>query len=73
MDLVSGLPHTGRGDDSIWVIIDRLTKFAHFLPFKTGELMDKMTTLNTNEIVKLDVVNVSIISEQDDTRFVSRF
>lgn len=72
MDLVSGLPHTRRGDDSIWVIVDRLTKFAHFLLFKTGQLMDKMITLNTNEIAKLNAVTVSIISEQD-TRFVSRF
>lgn len=63
MDLVSGLPHTRRGDDSIWVIIDRLTKFAHFLLFKTGQLMDKMTTLNIDEIAKLDVVIVLIISE----------
>lgn len=69
MNLVSGLPHTKREDDVIWVIVDRLTKFTHVLLFKTSQLMDKMTNLNTDEIVKLDVVTVSIISEQD-TRFV---
>lgn len=69
MNLVSGLPHTKREDDVIWVIVDRLTKFTHVLLFKTSQLMDKMTNLNTDEIVKLDVVTVLIISEQD-TRFV---
>lgn len=69
MNLVLGLPHTKREDDVIWVIVDRLTKFTHVLLFKTSQLMDKMTNLNTDEIVKLDVVTVLIISEQD-TRFV---
>jgi hypothetical protein len=35
MDFIVGLPRTTKGFDSIWVIIDRLTKIAHFLPVKT--------------------------------------
>lgn len=39
MGFVSGLPQTPRGHDAIWVIVDRLTKSAHFLPMKTSDKM----------------------------------
>ena len=35
MDFIVGLPHSQKGNDSIWVIVDRLTKIAHFVPVKT--------------------------------------
>jgi hypothetical protein len=38
MDFIVGLPRTAKGFDSIWVIVDRLTKIAHFLPVKTDHL-----------------------------------
>jgi hypothetical protein len=38
MDFITGLPRSSRGHDSIWVIVDRLTKVAHFMPFKTTDL-----------------------------------
>ena len=41
MDFVVGLPHTAKGYDSIWVIVDRLTKSAHFLPVDTRYLAKK--------------------------------
>ena len=72
MDFVSGLPNTGKGNDVIWVIVDRLNKSAHFLPFKTGQFMNKMTTLNRDNIVKLHGVPKSIVSDRDP-KFVSRF
>ena len=39
MDFVSGLPTTKKGNNAIWVIVDRLTKSAHFIPMKTGSKM----------------------------------
>ena len=45
MDFVSGLPKTTTGHDSVWVIVDRLTKLAHFLPIKTTHTVDKLAEL----------------------------
>ena len=68
MDIVSGLRNTRKGNDSIWVIVDRLTKSAHFLPFKTDQFMNKMTTLYMDNIVKLLGVPKSIVSDRDPVR-----
>nr|GEV48390.1 putative reverse transcriptase domain, ribonuclease H-like domain, aspartic peptidase domain protein [Tanacetum cinerariifolium] len=51
MDFVSGLPRTPSGYDTIWVIVDRLTKSAHFLPMKKMNSMEKLTRLYLKEIV----------------------
>ena len=72
MDFVLGLPNTRKGNDAIWVIVDRLTKSTHFLPFKIGQFMNKMTTLYMDNIVKLHGVPKSIVSDRDP-KFVSRF
>ncbi|GKA76374.1 putative reverse transcriptase domain-containing protein, partial [Tanacetum coccineum] len=55
MDFVSGLPRTPRGYDSIWVIIDRLTKSAHFLLMKKTDIMEKLTRLYLKEALGTDV------------------
>ena len=72
MDFVVGLPLTGRRHDSVWVVVDRLTKSAHFLPVRTDYSLDKLAELYIMEIVWLHGILVSIISDRDP-RFTSRF
>ena len=72
MDFVVGLPLTGRKHDSVWVVVDRLTKSAHFLPARTDYSLDKLAELYIKEIVRLHGIPVSIISDRDP-RFTSRF
>ena len=72
MDFVVGLPLTGRKHDSVWVVVDRLTKSAHFLPVRTDYSLDKLAELYIKEIVRLHGIPVSIISDRDP-RFTSRF
>ncbi|KAG4202209.1 hypothetical protein ERO13_A05G321508v2 [Gossypium hirsutum] len=69
---VSGLPLSPRKKDAIWVIVDRLTKLAHFIPIRIDYSLDKLAELYISEIVKLHGVPVSIISDRDP-RFTSRF
>ncbi|KAD3639988.1 hypothetical protein E3N88_29211 [Mikania micrantha] len=72
MDFITKLPRTSSGHDTIWVIIDRLTKSAHFLPMREAFTMDKLARLYINEIVVRHGVPLSIISDID-SRFTSRF
>ena len=72
MDFVVGLPVTGRKYDSVWVVVDRLTKSAHFLPVRTDYSLDKLVELDIREIVRLHGIPISIISDRD-SRFTSRF
>ena len=72
MDFVSGLPRTKNNHDSIWVIVDRLTKSAHFIPVLTTYSMDRLAELYTQNVVRLHGVPSSIISDRD-RRFTSKF
>ena len=63
MDFVVGLPLTGRKHHSVWVVVDRLTKSAHFLPMRTDYSLDKLADLYINEIVRLHGIPISIISD----------
>ena len=74
MDFVSGLPTTKKGNNAIWVIVDRLTRSAHFIPMKTGSKihMAPLVDLFVTEIVSKLGQPVSITSDRDN-RFVSRF
>nr|GEV53085.1 putative reverse transcriptase domain-containing protein [Tanacetum cinerariifolium] len=65
MDFVTGLPRTPSGHDSIWVIVDRLTKSVHFLPMKKNDGIEKLAQLYLKEIVYRHGVPVSIISDRD--------
>nr|GEV20282.1 putative reverse transcriptase domain-containing protein [Tanacetum cinerariifolium] len=72
MDFVTKFPRTSSGHDTIWVIVDRLTKSAHFLPMHEDYKMDRLARLFLNEIVARHGVSISIISDRD-SRFTSRF
>nr|GEU52394.1 putative reverse transcriptase domain-containing protein [Tanacetum cinerariifolium] len=71
-DFVTKLPKTQGGNDTIWVVVDRLTKSAHFLPMKKTDPMDKLTRLYLNEVVTRHGIPVSIICDRDP-RFTSNF
>ncbi|GJV29096.1 putative reverse transcriptase domain-containing protein [Tanacetum coccineum] len=72
MDFVTGLPRTSSGYDSIWLIVDRLTKSAYFLPMKKTDSMEKLTRLYLKEVVCTHGIPLSIISNRD-SRFASGF
>ncbi|KAJ0589137.1 putative nucleotidyltransferase, Ribonuclease H [Helianthus annuus] len=72
MDFVTKLPKTRKGNDTIWVIVDRLTKSAHFLPIKETFSMEQLAKLYVNEIVSLHGIPLSIVSDRD-SRFTSHF
>ncbi|RVX06329.1 Transposon Tf2-2 polyprotein [Vitis vinifera] len=68
----SGLPRTLGGNNAIWVIVDWLTKSAHFLPMKVNFSLDCLASLYVKEIVRMHGVPISIVSDRDP-RFTSRF
>ncbi|GKD54763.1 putative reverse transcriptase domain-containing protein, partial [Tanacetum coccineum] len=72
MDFITKLPKTSNGHDTIWVIIDRLTKSAHFIPTRETDSMETLTRLYIKEIVSRHGVPISIISDRD-SHFTSRF
>ncbi|XP_071683404.1 uncharacterized protein [Lolium perenne] len=72
MDFITGLPRTKSGYDSIWVIVDRLTKVAHFMPMKTTYTSAKLADIYMKRIVCLHGVPNSIVSDRG-TQFTSHF
>jgi hypothetical protein len=72
MDFIVGLPHTQKGYDSIWVIVDRLTKVAHFIPVKTTYLGAKLAEQYMERIICLHGVPKKIVSYRG-TQFMSHF
>ncbi|KAA0032380.1 ty3-gypsy retrotransposon protein [Cucumis melo var. makuwa] len=72
MDFITGLPRTLRGFTVIWVVVDRLTKSAHFVPGKSTYIVGKWAQLYMSEIVRLHGVPVSIVSDIDAC-FTSKF
>nr|GFA52386.1 reverse transcriptase domain-containing protein [Tanacetum cinerariifolium] len=72
MDFVTRLLRTPSGYDSIWVIVDRLTKSSHFLPKKKTDCIEKLAELYLKEIVCKHGMPVSVISDRDSL-FTSRF
>ena len=72
MDFVSGLPRTAANHDAIWVVVDRLTKSAHFIPINMRYSLNKLTQIYIKEVVRLHGVPSSIVSDRDP-RFSSQF
>ncbi|GJU96192.1 putative reverse transcriptase domain-containing protein [Tanacetum coccineum] len=72
MDFVPKLPRISSGHDTIWVIVDRLTKSAYFLPMREDYKIDRLARLYLNEIVARHGVPISIISDRHSW-FTSRF
>ncbi|GJT07588.1 putative reverse transcriptase domain-containing protein [Tanacetum coccineum] len=68
MDFVTKLPKTTSGQDTIWVIVDRLTKSAHFLPMKETDTIEKLMRQYVKEVVSRHGVPVLIISDRDSSR-----
>ena len=65
MDFVTPLPQTQRRHDAVWVIVDRLTKSAHFLAVRMTFTLGKFCQLYICEIVRLHGVLVSIVLDMD--------
>ena len=72
MGFVIGLPRSQEGHDAIWVIVDRLTKTAHFIAIRTDYKVPKLCKLYIDRIVKFQGIPVSIVSDRD-ARFTSNF
>jgi transposase InsO family protein len=72
MDFVVGLPRTQSRYESIWLIVDRLTKVAHFIPLKTTSSRPQLAELYMSRIVCLYGVPKKIVSDRG-TQFTSRF
>ncbi|GJX70617.1 putative reverse transcriptase domain-containing protein [Tanacetum coccineum] len=72
IDFITKVPKSSQGFDTIWVIVDRLTKSTHFLPIRENDPLDKLARLYLNRIVARHKIPVSIICDRDG-RFTSNF
>ena len=72
MDFIVGLPRTKKGNDSIWVIVDRLTKSVHFLLVKAIYTVDIPGRIYVQEIVRLHGIPMSIVLDRGSS-FTSRY
>ena len=72
MDFVTHLPRTPQKHDAVWVIVDQLTKSAHFLVVRMTFTLERFCRLYIREIVRLHGVPVSIVADRD-LRFTAHF
>lgn len=71
MDFNKKLPQTIRGHESIWVVVNCLTKYARFIPIK-NLFVDRLADVYFNEVVKFHGIPTCIVSDRD-SRFTSRY
>ena len=64
MDFIVRIPQTRRKFDAVWVIVDRLTKSAHFIPMAVSYSSERLAEIYIREIVRLHGVPMSIISDR---------
>jgi hypothetical protein len=72
MDFIVGLPRTPKGHDSIWVIVDRLTKVAHFIAVRNDYRVERLADLYIEHILRLHGAPTSIVSDRG-MQYVSKF
>ena len=72
MDFVTGLPMTGNRKDMIWVIVDQLTKSAHFLAVNQTDSCEKLADLYVKEIISKHGVPKRIVSDRGSV-FTAKF
>ena len=72
MDFVTGLPRSPKRHEAIWVIVDRMTKTAHFIPVKMNYSLDQLVQIYIDKIVSLHGVPASIVFDRDP-RFTLKF
>jgi hypothetical protein len=72
VDFIVGLPRTSKGHDSIWVIVDKLAKVAHFVAVRIDYRVEKLANLYVENILRLHGAPVSIVSDRG-TQWVSKF
>lgn len=70
IDFVTDLPQSAKGHNGIWVIVDRLTKSAHFLPVKMNSTLNYFAKLYVEWVIRLHGISISIVTDRDP-RFTS--
>jgi len=72
MDFITRIPKTTKQHDAIWVVVDRLTKAAHFLAMKFSFTSEPLADLYIKEILRLHQISLNIVSNRDN-KLISRF
>ncbi|XP_037496255.1 uncharacterized protein LOC119371002 [Jatropha curcas] len=72
MDVVTGLPQTQRKHDAVWVIVDRLTKSAHFLPVKMDYSLDKLATILWTKLSEKKILGPDLVRDTEEKAEIIR-